>query len=33
MRLLRGVAESALDGLFGLDRDGFAECESVDALF
>ncbi len=31
--LLRGVAESALDGLFGLDRDGFAECESVDALF
>ncbi len=33
MRLMRGVAESALDGLFALDRDGFAERESVDALF
>lgn len=32
MRLMRGIAESALDGLFGLDRDGFAERESVDAL-
>ncbi|MGH8354091.1 MAG: nitroreductase family protein, partial [Pseudomonas sp.] len=32
VRLLRGVAETRLDGLFGLDRDGFHEAEAVDAL-
>ncbi|WP_300657396.1 nitroreductase family protein [Pseudomonas sp.] len=32
VRLLRGVAEARLDGVFGLDRDGFAEAEHVDCL-
>ncbi|MGV8604037.1 SagB/ThcOx family dehydrogenase, partial [Pseudomonas aeruginosa] len=33
MRLLRGAAETPLNGLFGLDRAGFPGCESVEALF
>ena len=32
VRLLRGVAEARLDGLLGLDRDGFHEAEHGDCL-
>ncbi|KFX67479.1 SagB-type dehydrogenase domain protein [Pseudomonas taeanensis MS-3] len=32
VRMLRGVAEAQLDGVFGLDRDGFHEAEHVDCL-
>ncbi|MEX6504118.1 SagB/ThcOx family dehydrogenase [Pseudomonas zhanjiangensis] len=32
VRLLRGIAEERLDGLLGLDRDGFAEAEHGDCL-
>ncbi|MDX1726030.1 MAG: SagB/ThcOx family dehydrogenase [Pseudomonas sp.] len=32
VRLLRGVAEARLDGVFGLGRAGFAEAEHVDCL-
>ncbi|WP_068829117.1 SagB/ThcOx family dehydrogenase [Pseudomonas sp. BMS12] len=32
VRLLRGVAEARLDGLLGLDRDGFHEAEHSDCL-
>ncbi|WPC04479.1 SagB/ThcOx family dehydrogenase [Pseudomonas benzenivorans] len=32
VRLLRGVAEARLDGLLGLDRDGFHEVEHGDCL-
>ncbi|CDF82198.1 hypothetical protein PKB_0830 [Pseudomonas knackmussii B13] len=32
VRLLHGVAESRLDAVFGLDREGFHEHEAVDAL-
>ncbi|AGI22616.1 hypothetical protein H681_03670 [Pseudomonas sp. ATCC 13867] len=31
-RVLRGIAEARLDAVFGLDRDGFDERESVDVL-
>ncbi|MNZ38839.1 Nitroreductase family protein [compost metagenome] len=33
VRLLRGIGETRLDALFGLDREGFHERETVDALF
>ncbi|MBD9485306.1 SagB/ThcOx family dehydrogenase [Pseudomonas sp. PDM14] len=32
VRLLRGVAEARLDGLLGLDREGFHEAEHADCL-
>ncbi|MBM7061457.1 SagB/ThcOx family dehydrogenase [Pseudomonas sp. UL073] len=32
VRQLHGVAEARLDGLFGVDRDGFAETERIDCL-
>ncbi len=32
VKVLRGTAEAQLDSLFGLDREGFAEPEAVDAL-
>ncbi|MCY1423076.1 hypothetical protein D3C76_721820 [compost metagenome] len=32
VRLLRGIAETQLDALFGLDREGFHEREAMDAL-
>lgn len=32
VRLLRGVAEARLDGVLGLDRDGFHEAEHADCL-
>ncbi|MFZ3186564.1 MAG: SagB/ThcOx family dehydrogenase [Pseudomonas sp.] len=32
VRLLKGVAAAQLDGVFGLDREGFSEAEQVDCL-
>ncbi|MCY1347358.1 SagB-type dehydrogenase domain protein [compost metagenome] len=32
VRLLRGIAEARLDGLFGVDRAGFHEAEHIDCL-
>jgi SagB-type dehydrogenase family enzyme len=32
VRLLHGLAEASLDGVFGLDRGGFSEAEQIDCL-